>query len=63
MSKTRQPAVKTRRGLILTETQAAKLAWLCGQEDRTQSNMIGRLIDLEYERRNGPPLDSPPPAE
>lgn len=57
MTKQRQPKTETRRGIRLTAEQEARLAWLCEQEARSWSNMIGRLVDLEYERRAGPPVD------
>lgn len=65
MSKLRQPSGVTpnRRGISLTDIQLKMLEWLCEQEDRSRSNMIGRLIEQEYGWRNGPPLDAPePPA-
>ena len=55
----KQPKTDTRRGIRLTKEQEARLDWLCQQEGRSKSNMLGRLIDLEYERRGSPPLDAP----
>lgn len=63
MSKLRQPSgVKpNRRGVSLTDAQIKMLEWLCKQEGRSLSNMLGRLVEQEYGWRNGPPLDDPEP--
>ena len=36
-------------GISLTDEQRARLEILAGQAGRSMSNMIGRLIDLEFE--------------
>ena len=60
----KQSKTDTRRGIRLTADQVAQLDWLCQQEGRSKSNMIGRLIEAEYTRQSGPPLEdgssSPP---
>ena len=38
-------------GVSLTENQRARLEEMAGKADRSMSNFIGRLIDLEWETR------------
>lgn len=48
----------TRTTLYLSPATLKMLTWLATVDDRSPSYVVRRLIQTEYDRRAGPPLDS-----